>query len=364
MNHLLKKIRQDLHGLRPDDQTALIQIGAALQQFVSEVAPEAALASDLLMLCLSGLQSIYQQTCTDFAALREAINSATVAVEQVLSMPESPLTHMIAEDAREVLQQALGLTPPPAAESADVAVTALPAENVAAAPPPMLPSIQTLDDASAFFMQMGAEDRPALAHLRDALKAMAMGDSLTPEIKKLVIKAGKATEQLLLHRAENAQATFDEIGRWLNEAALAHDFAAHGGQPTPAPASSVPPLPPIPAPPVAAAPAVTAPVAVSDTAADFGLLPPDTDTALVGEFIIESGEYLEGAEAALLALESDPDNLEAVNTVFRAFHTIKGTSAFLGLDKISTLAHRAESLLSRVRDREIRCTGGYADLAL
>ena len=57
---------------------------------------------------------------------------------------------------------------------------------------------------------------------------------------------------------------------------------------------------------------------MSDTAADFGLLPPDTDTALVGEFIIESGEYLEGAEAALLALESDPALVERARSAVAA----------------------------------------------
>jgi two-component system chemotaxis sensor kinase CheA len=93
-------------------------------------------------------------------------------------------------------------------------------------------------------------------------------------------------------------------------------------------------------------------------------LPADPDLALLGEFVAESCEYMEGAEAALLALENDPDDLESVNTVFRAFHTIKGTAAFLGLEQLAGLAHRAESLLSRMRDREIRCAGGYADLAL
>jgi len=66
----------------------------------------------------------------------------------------------------------------------------------------------------------------------------------------------------------------------------------------------------------------------------------------------------------LLTLEGNPDDMEAVNTVFRAFHTIKGTSGFLGISRMAELAHRAESLLSRMRDQEIRCTGGYADLAL
>ena len=66
----------------------------------------------------------------------------------------------------------------------------------------------------------------------------------------------------------------------------------------------------------------------------------------------------------MLALETDPDDMDAVGMVFRAFHTIKGTSAFLELSIIADMGHHAESLLSRVRDREIRYTGGYADLSL
>jgi two-component system chemotaxis sensor kinase CheA len=69
-------------------------------------------------------------------------------------------------------------------------------------------------------------------------------------------------------------------------------------------------------------------------------------------------------EAALLALETDPDDREAIDIAFRAFHTTKGTAAFLHLTPIADLAHHAETLLSRMRDGEIRCTEGYADLAL
>jgi two-component system, chemotaxis family, sensor kinase CheA len=94
------------------------------------------------------------------------------------------------------------------------------------------------------------------------------------------------------------------------------------------------------------------------------VLPEDPDLSLLGEFVGESIEYLEASEGALLQLEGDPDDKEAVNTIFRAFHTIKGTSAFLGLDLITEFAHHAETLLARVRDKEIRCTGGYAGLAL
>ena len=93
-------------------------------------------------------------------------------------------------------------------------------------------------------------------------------------------------------------------------------------------------------------------------------MPADTDMELLGKFTEECRECIEGAERALLGLEIRPDDAEAVNTVFRAFHTVKGTSAFLGLPRVSEFAHLAENLLSRVRDREIRMTGGYADLAL
>jgi two-component system, chemotaxis family, sensor kinase CheA len=112
--------------------------------------------------------------------------------------------------------------------------------------------------------------------------------------------------------------------------------------------------------------AETEPAATAKPAIDSlsSLLPADVDNSLLGDFMAESREMLENAEAALLQLESDPDDMEAVNTVFRAFHTIKGTSAFFSLDHVTEFAHHAETVLSRVRDREIRCVGGYADLAL
>jgi two-component system chemotaxis sensor kinase CheA len=94
------------------------------------------------------------------------------------------------------------------------------------------------------------------------------------------------------------------------------------------------------------------------------MIPDGCDLILTGDFLTESRELLESAESALLNLESDPDDVEAINTVFRAFHTIKGTSAYLGLAVVATFSHNAESLLTRMRDRTIRCAGGYASLAL
>jgi two-component system chemotaxis sensor kinase CheA len=94
------------------------------------------------------------------------------------------------------------------------------------------------------------------------------------------------------------------------------------------------------------------------------VLPADADMDLLKEYIVECMDHIAAAEASLLDLEVNPDGAELINTIFRAFHTIKGTSGFLGLDRIQKLAHLAESLLNRGRDGQIKIRGGYADLAL
>lgn len=90
----------------------------------------------------------------------------------------------------------------------------------------------------------------------------------------------------------------------------------------------------------------------------------DADPEMMEIFLTESIDHTDGAEAALLRLEGDPDHMESIHTVFRAFHTLKSSSAFFGLTPISELAHWAENLLSRMRTRELRCVGPYAELAL
>lgn len=88
------------------------------------------------------------------------------------------------------------------------------------------------------------------------------------------------------------------------------------------------------------------------------------DADLLNEFIVESMECSGMAESSVLEWEKNPDNQELLNTIFRGFHTIKGTSAFLNLDCIKDLAHQAESILARVRDGKENFTGDHADLAL
>lgn len=52
-------------------------------------------------------------------------------------------------------------------------------------------------------------------------------------------------------------------------------------------------------------------------------IPEDIDVTLVAEFITECNELIEAAEGALLDLEDRPEDNELVNTVFRAYHTLK-----------------------------------------
>ncbi|MEM9445134.1 MAG: chemotaxis protein CheA [Verrucomicrobiota bacterium] len=92
----------------------------------------------------------------------------------------------------------------------------------------------------------------------------------------------------------------------------------------------------------------------------------DIQKRLIGEFIQESLEAIESFDHALLELESGENtgDDEILNTIFRNIHTIKGTSGCLGLSKIESVAHVGESLLSKVRDGEIKIEQGLITLLL
>lgn len=77
--------------------------------------------------------------------------------------------------------------------------------------------------------------------------------------------------------------------------------------------------------------------------------PREFDPDILGGFIVEAREHLEGADVHLLALESDASDAEALRTVFRAFHTIKGAAGCLDLGAIQALAHETETLLDLAR---------------
>lgn len=81
-------------------------------------------------------------------------------------------------------------------------------------------------------------------------------------------------------------------------------------------------------------------------------------------FIVESTELLENLSQDLMLIEETPEDEELLNRIFRAFHTIKGTSSFMGFDKISTLTHSAEDILNKLRKFELKVNQEIIDVLL
>lgn len=81
-------------------------------------------------------------------------------------------------------------------------------------------------------------------------------------------------------------------------------------------------------------------------------------------FIAESRELLEDMENALLNIEHKDDKSEAVNAIFRAAHTIKGSAGLFGLDHFVSFTHVVESLLDEVRDDTLEISEGLIVLLL
>ncbi|WP_101758286.1 chemotaxis protein CheA [Oceanicoccus sp. KOV_DT_Chl] len=72
--------------------------------------------------------------------------------------------------------------------------------------------------------------------------------------------------------------------------------------------------------------------------------------AALDTFIAEAQELLEQMEAALLRIGDGDNDPETLNEIFRAAHTIKGSSGLFGLDNIVAFTHKVENVLDRARD--------------
>jgi two-component system chemotaxis sensor kinase CheA len=77
---------------------------------------------------------------------------------------------------------------------------------------------------------------------------------------------------------------------------------------------------------------------------------------LTKEFLAESQEGLDRMERCLTELETRPEDAGLLGEIFRAVHTIKGTTGFLGFDRLEKLAHAGEHLLGSLRDGRLTVT--------
>ncbi|MGJ5813057.1 hybrid sensor histidine kinase/response regulator [Paludibaculum fermentans] len=88
------------------------------------------------------------------------------------------------------------------------------------------------------------------------------------------------------------------------------------------------------------------------------------DQEVIREFLIESNENLARLDNEIVELERRPKDVELLGSIFRTFHTIKGTCSFLGFAHLETVTHAAESLLSKLRAGELDANGHIISLVL
>ncbi|MDR1492785.1 MAG: chemotaxis protein CheA [Planctomycetaceae bacterium] len=83
--------------------------------------------------------------------------------------------------------------------------------------------------------------------------------------------------------------------------------------------------------------------------------------SLIIEFVQEAREYIDEVEPTLIEIYNGDENgatvdHELINSVFRLFHSMKGSAGFLALDTIASVTHEAESLLDKIRNGELILT--------
>ncbi|WP_338833955.1 Chemotaxis protein CheA [Moorella humiferrea] len=84
----------------------------------------------------------------------------------------------------------------------------------------------------------------------------------------------------------------------------------------------------------------------------------------LGIFLDEAEEQLQQLDEAIVKLEQSPDDIELLNTIFRAAHTLKGSSASMGFNRLATLTHRMENVLDLLRQGKMAVTREIIDVLL
>jgi two-component system, chemotaxis family, sensor kinase CheA len=203
--------------------------------------------------------------------------------------------------------------------------------------------------AESVLAQVGRDDGliPAFSLLGELIEATGAEPELCTPLT--------AMRAQLERRLDTAQ-PFDDVTigmlkavvTWL-PGALA---AAKAGEAIPPFKSSAPPVV------VAASVVAAAPIGAYrglDPAVDVVLnLNLEENRELLSEFRAEAVDHLSQIEAALLVLDGRPDDKDALDSIFRSFHTIKGVSGFLQLKPMHVLTHEVESLLDLARNGELR----------
>ncbi|RKX26631.1 MAG: chemotaxis protein CheA [Candidatus Zixiibacteriota bacterium] len=85
---------------------------------------------------------------------------------------------------------------------------------------------------------------------------------------------------------------------------------------------------------------------------------------IIDDFLVEAEELIDSLDNNFVKLETSPSDLDLLNEIFRAVHTVKGTSSFLGFDQVTELSHKMEDVLNKLRKSELAVTAEMMDLLL
>lgn len=85
---------------------------------------------------------------------------------------------------------------------------------------------------------------------------------------------------------------------------------------------------------------------------------------IIEEFVVEAEEILERLDPLFVELEQKGHDPEIVNEIFRGMHTLKGAAGFLGFQNVVDVAHRAETILKKIREGEMSISPEIIDAIL
>ncbi|MBC2736828.1 MAG: chemotaxis protein CheA [Desulfobacteraceae bacterium] len=356
----LNQFVENLDSLSLNDREAWSGFAKQLAMVEAEIPKQMKPLLGLLSQCRRGIEAIAQKSLSDYLALIDGLaDGFAAAVHYLESGPDRKAIVQQAVDTLEDLLHNVGVTE----------VTEHPPRNDSV----MAEAPVTLDDLAAMLVQIDGDNRMEWQAVHTALERISAAEDYPEAVQLQLREARTRLSEMLENGHPFSEAFAETFGQSLQSAMdLLIDgtkFEAAAMAPQTEPDGELQETleaAPAPSAPAAEKPCDTEMTGASDVSGEDAAdcMPEDPDFELIGEFIEEGSDLIAQAEEALLKLETDPDDMDAVGMVFRAFHTIKGTSAFLELAIIADMGHHAESLLSRVRDREIRYTGGYADLSL
>jgi two-component system chemotaxis sensor kinase CheA len=222
-------------------------------------------------------------------------------------------------------------------------------------------SFQALEDAinrlaaESILAQSGRDDGlvPSYSLLSDLRELCSMEDSLRDPI----VAGHVALEALLDTARPFDDGSLGELRRLVEWLPVAVECVKNG--------NAAPPFSGSAEAPVAVETGASCSIEDKTAPADVMLLLHlEENQELLGEFYGEAVDHLQQIEAALLALDQQPDNPEALNSIFRSFHTIKGNAGFLGLVPMQSLAHEVESLLDLARNQKLRLNAAIITVIL